>query len=146
MSENIDSDILEIEIEPNALNYLKKYGNVFILTDVQNPQYSYYKIKGYEDNANIAIKFTEFVEICKNHQDSETNTNNPQTEYITKTFNVTSPANLKHYDLAFYVPKSGFATVEDWLKTLKTAAEIPECSMGHKTFYLYQIQTVLPNA
>jgi hypothetical protein len=147
MSENIDSDILEIEIEPNALNYLKKYGNVFILTDVQNPQYSYYKIKGYDDNANIVIKFTEFVEICKTYPDTETNMNNPKTEYVTKTFDVTSPASKKHYDLAFYVAKSGFATVNDWLKTVKSENEIPECSTGHnKTFYLYHIQTIQPTA
>ena len=51
MSGNSYSNILEIEIDPNALNYLKKNGNVFILTDVENPQYSYYKIKGYDANA-----------------------------------------------------------------------------------------------
>jgi hypothetical protein len=138
MSENSNSDILEIEIDPNALNYLKKNGDVFILTDFENPQYSYYKIKGYDADANLIIKFEEFVEVCKTYNDS-----NSRTEFTTKTFNVTSPANLKHYNLAFYVAKSGFSTVDDWLKTLKADDEIPECSTGHnKTFYLYHIQTI----
>ncbi len=146
MSENSDSTILEIEIDPNALNYLKKNGNVFILTDVENPQYSYYKIKGYDAKADLTIKFEEFVEICKTIHDSQTNINNPQTEFTTKTFDVTSPAKLKH-DLAFYVPKSGFSTVNDWLKTLKVDDEIPDCSTGHKkTFYLYHIQTMQTTA
>ncbi len=66
MSENSDSEVLEIEIAPQALDYLKTNGNVFILTHVENPQYSYYKIKGSEGKANLVIKFVEFVEICKN--------------------------------------------------------------------------------
>jgi len=137
MSENSNSEILEIEIDPSALNYLKKSGNVFILTDVQNPQYSYYKIKGYDAKADLLIKFEEFVEICKTIPDSQTN---PQTEFTTKTFDVASPVKLKH-DLAFYVPKSGFSTVNDWIKTLNAEDQIPECSTGHKkTFYLYHIQ------
>ncbi len=61
MSENSDSNILEIEIDPNALYYLNKNGDVFILTDVENPQYSYYKIKVYYANSNLIIKFEEFV-------------------------------------------------------------------------------------
>ena len=143
MSENSDSNILEIEIHPDALNYLKKNGNVFILTDVENPQYLYYKIKDYDANENLTIKFEEFVEICKTIQDSQTSINDAQTVFITKTFDVTSPAKLKHYDLAFYVAKSGFPTVNDWLKTLKAVDEIPECSTGHnKTFYLYHIKTI----
>ncbi len=146
MSGNSYSNILEIEIDPNALNYLKKNGNVFILTDVENPQYSYYKIKGYDANAELIIKFEEFVEICKTYHDSQTDINNPQTEFITKTFDVTSPAKLKHYDLGFYVAKSGFSTVDDWLKTVKAVDEIPECSTGHKTFYLYHIQTIQTTA
>jgi hypothetical protein len=135
MSENSDSDVLEIDIDPNALDYLKKNGNVFILTEVENPQYSYYKIKGYD--TNLTIKFEEFVEVCKTYQDS-----NSRAEFITKTFNVASPANLKHYDLGFYVAKSGFSTVDDWLKTLRAVDEIPECSAGLKTFYIYRIQTI----
>ena len=139
MGENSNSDILEIEIDPNALDYLKKNGNVFILTDVENPQYSYYKIKGYD--ANLIIKFEEFVEICKTYPDSQTPINNSQTEFTITTFNVTSPINSKHSNLGFYVAKSGFSTVDDWLKTLKD--EIPECSTGHKkTFYLYHIRTI----
>jgi hypothetical protein len=147
MSGNSDPNILEIEIDPNALDYLKKNGDVFILTDVENPQYSYYKIKGYDANANLIIKFEEFVEICKTYPDSQTDINNPQTEFITKTFDVASPAKLKHNDLAFYVAKSGFLTVNDWLKTLKDEDEIPECSTGNnKTFYLYHIQTIQTTA
>ncbi len=45
MGEN-NMDSLEIEIDSHALEFLKKSGDVFVLTDVQNPQYSYYKIKG----------------------------------------------------------------------------------------------------
>ncbi len=142
MSRISDLNVLEFEIDPNALNYLKENGDVFILTDVENPQYSYYKIKGYDADANLVIKFEEFVEICKKHHASQTDTNNPRTEYITKTFDVTDPAKLKHDDLGFYVAKSGFSTVDDWLKTLKAEDEIPECSTGHKTFYLYHIQTI----
>ena len=95
MSENSNSDILEIEIDPNALNYLKKNGNVFILTDVENPQYSYYRIKGYD--ANLIIKFEEFVEVCKTYHDSQTDINNTQTEFIITIFDVTSPANSKAF-------------------------------------------------
>jgi len=143
MSENSNPEILEIEIDPSALNYLKKSGNVFILTDVQNPQYSYYKIKGYDAKADLLIKFEEFVEICKTIPDPQTD---PQTEFTTKTFDVASPAKLKH-DLSFYVPKSGFSTVNDWLKTLNVEDQIPECSTGHKkTFYLYHIQTAQTTA
>ena len=140
MSENINSDTLEIEIDPNALNYLKKNGNVFILTAVENPQYSYYKIKGYD--TNLSIKFEEFVEVCKIYRDSPTDANKSQIEFITATFNVTSPSSLKHYDLGFYLAKSGFSAVDDWLKTLKADDEIPECSNGRKTFYLYRVQNV----
>jgi len=132
MSGNSDANILEIEIDPNALNYLKKNGNVFILTDVENPQYSYYKIKGYD--ANLIIEFEEFVDVCKTYLD------NSRTEFTTATFNVTSPINLKHNDLGFYVAKSGFSTVNDWLKTLKDEDAIPECSTGRITFYLYHIR------
>jgi len=139
MGENSNSDILEIEIDPIALNYLKKNGNVFILTDVENPQYSYYKIKGYD--ANLIINFEEFVEICKTYPDSQTPTNNSQTEFTITTFNVTSPL-ISTSNLGFYVAKSGFSTVDDWLKALKDD-EIPEGSTAHKkTFYLYHIQTI----
>jgi hypothetical protein len=132
MSDNIDENTLEIEIDPNALDYLKKNGNVFIITDFENPQYQYYKVKGYD--ANLIVEFVEFVETCKNYLD------NSQVEFTTATFNVTSPATKKHNDLGFYVPKSGFSTVNDWLKTLKDEETIPECSTGRKTFYLYRIR------
>jgi len=140
MDENLNSDTLEIEIDPNSLDYLKKNGNVFVLTHVENPQYSYYKIKGYD--ANLIIKFEEFVEICKTYPDPQTSTDNSVPKFIITVFDVTSPARSKPSNLGFYAVKSGFSTVDDWLKTLK-ADEIPECSTGQrKTFYLYHVQTV----
>ena len=143
VGENSNSDVLEIEIEPDALDYLKNNGEVFILTDVENPQYSYYKIKSYD--ANLIIKFEEFVEICKTTQNSQTNINESQTEFTVRIFNVKSPLNALPSNLEFYVAKSGFSTVNVWLKILmKTLKddEIPECSTGRKkTFYLYHIQT-----
>jgi len=138
VEENSNSDVLEIEIDPNALDYLKKNGEVFILTDVENPQYSYYKIKGYD--ANLVIKFEEFVEVCKTSPDSQTNINDTQTEFNIRIFNVKSPSTAMPSNLEFYVAKSGFSTVDDWLKTLKDD-KIPECSTGRKkAFYLYHIQ------
>jgi len=131
MSGNIDANILEIEIDPNALDYLKKHGDVFILTDFENPQYSYYKIKGYD--ADLIIEFKEFAEICKKSVD------NSPTEFTTATFDVTSPLDKKHNGLGLYVAKSGFSTINDWLKTLKNNDAIPECSTGRKTVYLYYI-------
>ena len=135
---NIDS--LEIEIEPHALEFLKKTGDVFVITDVQNPQYSYYKVKGYD--SNLKIKFEEFVEICKGYSEAQTDMNNPTVEFVVNIFNVNSPSSVMPSNLGFYVAKSGFPTVIDWLKTLKTD-EIPDCESGQrKTFYLYRIQTL----
>ena len=131
MSGNGDANILEIEIDPNALNYLKENGDVFILTDFENPQYSYYKIKGYD--ANLLVEFKEFVDVCKTYLD------NSRTEFTAATFNVASPINLRHDELGFYLAKSGFSTINDWLKALKDEDAIPECSTGRKTFYLYHI-------
>ena len=131
ISNNSDENISEIEIEPKALDYLKKNGDVFILTDLENPQYSYYKIKGYD--ADLLIEFKEFVDICKKYLDNE------RTEFSTATFDVRSPTNLNRNNLGFYLAKSGFSTIDDWLKTLKDEDAIPECSMGSKTFYLYYI-------
>ena len=139
MGENNRSGILEIEIEPSALDYLKKNSEVFILTDVENPQYSYYKIRSYD--ANLRIKFEEFVEVCKTYPDSQTNVNEAQAEFTVRIFNVKSPLDAMPSNLEFYVTKSGFSTVNDWLKALKDD-EIPECSTGRrKTFYLYHIET-----
>jgi len=139
VGENSNSDVLEIEIEPDALDYLKNNGEVFILTNVENPQYSYYKIKSYD--ANLTIKFEEFVEVCKTSLDSQTNISDSTTEFAVRIFNVKSPSNAMPSNLEFYVAKSGFSTVDDWLKALKIG-EIPECSTGRKkTFYLYHIQT-----
>ena len=141
-NENNDPNVFEIEISSGALSYLKKTGNVYILTAITNPQYAYYKIKGYDADSKLIIKFEEFVEICKTNYDSQTNPNNQRTEYATKTFDVTSPTTIKPYDLTAYVAKSGYTTVDDWLKTLKTTGEIPECSTGHKTLFIYYIQAI----
>ena len=139
MGEDSSSGILEINIEPNALDYLKNNGEAFVLTDVENPQYSYYKIKSYD--ANLTIKFEEFVEVCKTYPDSQTNINESQAEFTVRIFNVKSPSNAMPSNLEFYVAKSGFSTIDDWLKALKDD-EIPECSTGRKkTFYLYHIET-----
>jgi len=137
MSES-NSEILEIEVDTHALEFLKKSGDVFVLTDVQNPQYSYYRIKGFDSNLNV--KFEEFVEVCKGYPESQTDPNNPTPELIVTVFNVNSPSNTMPSNLGFYVAKSGFNTVQDWLKSLKVD-EIPDCEMGRKTFYLYRIQT-----
>ena len=133
-----DSGTLEIEVEPKALEYLKKSGDVFILTDVENPQYSYYKIKGYD--GDFKIKFEEFVEFCTAYSEPERNTDTTP-ELVINIFNVNSPLNSLPSNLGFYVARSGFSTVDDWLKTLKQD-EIPDCSSGlKKTYYLYHIQT-----
>jgi hypothetical protein len=129
---------LEIEVDPNTLEFLKKTGDVFFLTDVQNPQYTYYRVRGYD--ANLKIKFEEFVELCMGYPEDQTDVNAPP-EFIVTVFNVNSPSNTMPSNLGFYVAKSGFPTVKEWLKTLK-ADEIPDCESGHrKTFYLYHIQT-----
>jgi hypothetical protein len=128
-------NILEIEFDPMAIKYLEENGDVFILADIENPQFTYDKIKGYDFKADLLIKFEEFVEICKITNDSSS-----LSEFNAKTFNLRSSTNLKYGDLAGYVAKSGFSTIEDWLKTLK-ADEIPECLTGYyKLFYLYHIQ------
>jgi len=130
-------DTLEIEVDPNALNHLKKNHYVFILTDVQNPQYTYYRIKGYK--ATLKVSFEEFVEICK---DSRNETNVLQVGLAVRVFNVASPSNALPSNLEFYVAHSGYSSVDEWLKTLKED-EIPECAEGHrKMFYLYHIQTI----
>jgi len=133
MSVNGEANILDIEIETNALNYLEKNGNVFILTNFENPKYSYSKIKGYD--AKLLIDFVEFVEICKTYPD------NSLIEFTTSAFSPTSPADSKH-DLGFYLDKSGFSTVDDWLKTVKDENAIPECSTGYKIFYIYHVRTI----
>ncbi len=139
MGEN-NMDNLEIEIDPHALEFLKKSGDVFVLTDVQNPQYSYYRIKGFDSNLNV--KFEEFVEVCKGYpEEGPADPNNPTPEFVVTVFNVNSPSSTMPSNLAFYVAKSGFKTIDDWLKSLK-ADEIPDCESGYKkTFYLYRIQT-----
>ena len=134
MSGSIDGNILETAIDPNALDYLKKHGEVYILTHFANPQYTYYKIKGY-DNANLKVEFKEFVEICKKSP------KNSQTDFTTATFKVESPTDKNQYDLRLYLEKSGFSTINDWVKTLKDNDSIPECPKGHKTFYLYYVNT-----
>ena len=138
MSKKSDSDTLEIEIDPNALKYLKEKGHVFILTDVENPRYSYYRIKGY--GADLRIKFEEFVEICKANDESQTNPNVSQTEFKVGIFKVADPLKSMPSNLELYVSRSGFSTVKDWLKTLKKD-QIPECTAGQKkTLYLYHVE------
>jgi len=139
MCEN-ETDILQIEIDPKALDYLKVKGDIFVLTDVQNPQYSYCRIKGFE--ADLKIKFEEFVEFCTAYPEPQPNVDSSKPELIINIFNVNNPLNSLPSNLGFYVARSGFATVDDWLKTLKQD-EIPECSSGYKkTYYLYHIQTL----
>ena len=134
-----NSDTLEIEIDSKALDYLKKSGDVFVLTDIQNPQYSYCKIKGYD--AELKIKFEEFVEFCTAFPEPEPGVDPSKPQLYVNIFNVNNPLNSLPSNLAFYVGRSGFPTVDDWLKTLKFD-EIPDCSTGQKkTYYLYHIQT-----
>jgi len=130
-------DTLEIEISPNALEHLKKNHDVYVLTDVQNPQYTYYRIKGYE--AKLRVTFEEFVEICKAISDDA---NVLHAELDVRVFNVASPSKALPSNLGFYVAHSGYPSIDEWLKTLKED-EIPECAEGHrKMFYLYHIETV----
>jgi hypothetical protein len=134
-----DLDVLEIEIDHNALNYLKKKGDVYVLTDVENPKYTYYRIKGYD--ANLKIEFEEFVELCRTPPDSQPSAGGSSTEFAVGIFNVASPLSSMPSNLGFYVARSGYSTVDEWLKTL-TETGIPECESGtKKMFYLYHIQT-----
>ena len=139
MSES-NSGQLEIEIDVKALDFLKKNGDVFVLTDVQNPQYSYYQVKGYD--GRLKINFEEFVEFCTGYpQDEDPSTASPEPQLIVNIFNVNNPLNSLPSNLGFYVARSGFPTVQEWLKSLKQD-EIPECASGQKkTYYLYHIQT-----
>jgi hypothetical protein len=132
-SENNNQNISEIEIAANSLDYLKKNRNVVILTALKNPQYTYHRIKGYD--GKIIIEFKEFVEICK------TNVDDSPTEFVTETFNPTSPLGVKSRDLGFFLGKSGFSTVKEWIKTLKDEDTIPECTTGRKIYYLYYVHT-----
>ena len=134
ITENKKTNTLEIEIPPVALEYLKKYRGVFILTDFENPQYSYPKIKGL--TSNPVIEFKEFVEVCKTKVDDDS-----PTEYVTTTFDSTSPLDPKGKDLGFYLDKSGFSTINDWVKTLDDEDAIPDCAAGRKIFYLYYVHT-----
>ena len=137
MSDN--SETLEIEIDQKALDFLKKAGDVFILTDVQNPQYSYCRIKGCD--SALKIKFEEFVEFCLGYPEPLPGMENPQPELIVNIFNVNSPLNSQPSNLGFYVARSGFSTVDDWVKSLKQD-EFPDCASGQKkTYYLYHVQT-----
>jgi hypothetical protein len=96
-------------------------------------------VKGYD--ANLKIKFEEFVEFCKGYPEDQNDPNNPSAEFVVTVFNVNSPSNTMPSNLGFYVTKSGFPTVSEWLKTLNQD-EIPDCESGQrKTFYLYHIQT-----
>lgn len=136
---DIGLGILQIEIDPKALEHLKKRNSVYILTDVQNPQYSYYKIKGFK--GDLTVKFEEFVEVCKIFGGAQGQAADSPVEFEVRVYNVSSPSSSNPSNLGFYVADSGFAKVEDWLKSLKEE-DIPECESGHrKTFYLYHIET-----
>ena len=142
LTENRSQDTLEIEVDPNALKYLQAHGHVFILTDVQNPQYSYYRIKGYD--ANLKIRFEEFVEICKTFGEPSNDKNQSQMEFVIGVFNVASPLGSLPSNLSLYVARSGFSTVENWLKAVLKEEEIPKCESGQKkTFYLYHVEKII---
>lgn len=143
-SEGDGSDSLEIEIPSHALDYFEKNGDLFILANIKNPQYSYSKVKGYDAGANLMIRFEKFVEICKTCFDSQNSMNCPRNEFTTKMFGLFL-GEQTDYNLAFYVGKSGFSTTDDWIKALKSANEIPECLGGNKMlFCLYHIQATSP--
>ena len=129
------SDILEIEVNSKALDYLKEKGDVFVLTDVQNPRYSYYKVKNYE--GNLAVKFEEFVEICKTYTGTPSDT---KIEFTVRVYTAKSPLDALPSNLALFVNRTGYPKVDEWLKTLNEE-EIPDCQDGKKTFYLYHITT-----
>lgn len=135
---NSHSGVLEIEIDPKALEHLRKKGDVYLLTDIQNPRYSYYELKDFK--GHFKVKFEEFVEICKSYGDAQKTVKELPVEFLIRIFNVASPSSPQPSNLGLYVTKSGFANVEEWLKALNEE-EIPECESGHgKTFYLYHIQ------
>ena len=127
-----DADSLQIEINVNALSLLGKNGDVFILTSFENPKYSYYKLKGYD--ADLLINFVEFVNVCK------TSLDNAKTEYATSAFSPISPTDSTH-GLEFYLEKSGYSTVDEWLKTVIDKNAIPECSAGSKVLCVYRVRS-----
>jgi len=131
-AEEVEETNLQIDIGPNAFRFLKRRGQVFILTDLNNPQFTYTGVRGYD--GNVSIEFTEFVEVCKTVPEEG------PTEFKTSTFSVTAPMDTKHKDLGYYVAKSGFASVTDWLKSVKEETAIPECSAGRLVLYLYNIR------
>lgn len=128
--------VLEEEVDSRALDFLKRNGEVFILTDVENPQFTYSGIKSYD--GELSVQFIEFAEICRAPNGSEDEVG--ALEFLTETFNVSSPASPEGSNLELYVSKSGFSTVNEWLKIFK----IPEYSSGNKkTLYLYHVQTIV---
>jgi hypothetical protein len=129
-------NVSEIAIAPKALNFLKKRSEVFALVDLKNSQYTLSKIKGFD--AKVTVEFKKFVEVCKKTSAEETVAEDaPEVEFTTSTFDAASPTDSKSQDLDFYVGKSGFPTVTDWLKTVTNENAIPECSAGHLMFCLY---------
>ena len=144
MSESGGSNSLDMEIPPHALDYLEKNGDLFILADIKNPQYSYSKIKGHD--ADLVIKFEKFVTICKTNPGSQNNLKGLKTAFSsTKAFGLFL-GEQTDYSLAAYVGKSGFSTIDDWINASNGANEIPECSIGGKIFYLYHVQVTSPFA
>ncbi len=124
-------DDFEVEVAANALDFFKKTGDVFILTDLKNPQFSYSRVKDFHPPANfgILIKFEAFVLVSKT---PENEISEKGTEFTTKTFKLA----LKEETLSSlesYVEKSGYSTVDDWIKNV-----ISETVNRKKLFYLYR--------
>ncbi len=144
-SKNSDVNALEVEVPPDALKYFKKSGEAVLLVSGELPQASSYQIKGYRASGEVFIDFLEFVEVCKTSE-STLESGVSQIEYTTKVFDPSSPSTSKDYDLTFYLKKSGFATVTDWLDEIKVSDTIPECKTGRrKIFLIYKIHRPAPN-
>ena len=132
------SDSLEIEVASCIIDYLEKNGEVFILADIENPQYSYSKISGYDFDVDLRINFEKFVTISKTSPNVD-RLDSPGMEFAAKTFGL-SLDEQSEYCLASYAEKSGYPTVDDWLKALKYLNESSEGFIGNKLLYLYHIQ------
>jgi hypothetical protein len=139
-SEDSQSTAFEIIVPSDSLTHFKKSGETVLLVSAEIPQSPSYRIKGYSAGGDLNVDFLEFVEVCKTSE-SKFESDGSQVEYITKIFDPLSPATSKDYDLTFYLTKSGFKTVADWLEEIKVTDIIPECATGHrKLFLIYNIQ------
>ncbi|MCW4030138.1 MAG: hypothetical protein NWE92_10895 [Candidatus Bathyarchaeota archaeon] len=146
-AENADSQptAFEINVPSDSLTHFKKSGDTVLLVPAEIPQSPSYRIEGYTDGGDVTVGFLEFVEVCKTSE-STLESDVASVEYITKIFDPSSPATSKDYDLTFYLTKSGFKTVADWLGEIKVTDIIPECATGHrKLFLIYNIQKPTTN-